>query len=418
MLVDVEQLAGQVKALDDHDLAALDDAELHDVTILLLRVRARLDAVASESLARWEQRGVWSGDQSRTSTSRLGRELRCSSRSARSALRHARRTQDVPATVAAVRAGDLSPDHIDLLAGAARVAPDRFAAEEPMLVEQCTQLRYADAERMVAYWKQHADPDGAVADADVAKASLHASPTLDDMVVLNGVLDPIGGAIFLGELRRLDQQLRHADAVSGVVRTAAQRRAAALVEMATRSAAMPKGARRPRPLFSVLLGDNGFAGLCELSAGRILPPAALAPYLDSADIETILFDGPSTVLSVSKRRSFTGAVRRAIQVRDRHCQHPSGCDVPAEECDVDHIEPWPDSQRTDQFNGRLECPTHNRHADRHDSDATPAPAREITPDDITAARNRWRHAHSQPDQPDQPDPTDDTAHPDPHGSPA
>jgi hypothetical protein len=85
-------------------------------------------------------------------------------------------------------------------------------------------------------------------------------------------------------------------------------------------------------------------------------------------MEVVLFDGPATVLSVSRRRSFTGALRRAIEVRDRHCQHPAGCDVPVDRCDVDHVVPWIAGGRTDQFNGRLECRAHNRHADLHDAD--------------------------------------------------
>jgi len=38
-------------------------------------------------------------------------------------------------------------------------------------------------------------------------ARLYASITLDKMVVINGELDAIGGAIVTGELRRLERQL-------------------------------------------------------------------------------------------------------------------------------------------------------------------------------------------------------------------
>jgi 5-methylcytosine-specific restriction endonuclease McrA len=73
------------------------------------------------------------------------------------------------------------------------------------------------------------------------------------------------------------------------------------------------------------------------------------------------------VVSVSHRRRFTGALRRAIEVRDRHCAHPSGCEVPAHLCDVDHIVPWSQGGATSQENGRLLCSTHNRlaHLVRH-----------------------------------------------------
>jgi HNH endonuclease len=66
------------------------------------------------------------------------------------------------------------------------------------------------------------------------------------------------------------------------------------------------------------------------------------------------------VISVSHKRTFTGALRRAIEVRDRHCQHPSGCDEPADRCDVDHIQPHSHGGETSQHNGRLSCWPHNR----------------------------------------------------------
>ena len=65
-----------------------------------------------------------------------------------------------------------------------------------------------------------------------------------------------------------------------------------------------------------------------------------------------------------RRRFFTGAARRAIEVRDRHCTHP-GCYVPTERCQVDHIVPFEAGGPTTVDNGRLLCPYHNRWAWNH-----------------------------------------------------
>jgi hypothetical protein len=164
----------------------------------------------------------------------------------------------------------------------------------------------------------------------------------------------------------------------------------------------------------VHVGDDTTRHLCQTASGRIRHPDTLTGSFDDADMDVVLFDGPTTVVSVSHRRSFTGAVRKAIQARDRRCQHPSGCDQPATRCDVDHIVPWPDSHRTDQWNGRLECPFHNRHPDRHDTDAQPLEPRDITIFDEIRARLRWlnlQHERTHPDEgdPDDPDDTDDAA---------
>jgi hypothetical protein len=211
------------------------------------------------------------------------------------------------------------------------------------------------------------------------------------MVAVDGMLDPVGGAIVTGELDRIVDQLRERDALSGVDRTPPQLRAAALVEMARRSAAMPDTARFSRPLFTVMLGDRSFDDLCELANGTVITPKHLAPWLTDATYEVILFDGPSTVVSVSNKRLFTGALRRAIEARDRHCQHPSGCDEPAVRCDVDHIVPASRGGPTSQGNGRLECKVHNRNPAKHDHDARPRLDRPVTRLDEIRARLRWQY---------------------------
>ncbi len=394
----VEQLHEVIDRLTALELDALTDAELHDLTIGLERARHRLAVASARCVRRWDTRGLWASDQSRSSAARLARECNTSIGTARRELLRAKRIEDLPATASAVAAGALSLDHVDLFGAACLAAPDAFAADEPMLVERCTELRFRQAAQVIGYWRHHIDDRDPMPPAEHNRA--HASTTFDGTVVVDAVLDPIGGAIVVAELDRLSEQLRLADQRDGALRTAAQRRAAALVEMATRSAATPKGARRPRPLFTLLIGDDHVRHVCELAAGQIVAPERLGPYLDVADVEVVLFDGPRTVLSVSRKRSFVGAVRRAIQVRDRHCQHPAGCDEPVDRCDVDHIDPWITSHRTDQHNGRLQCTTHNRHADKHDRPAAPPPPRVVTYLDEVRARLRWRHLHTEPDEDD------------------
>ncbi len=147
----------------------------------------------------------------------------------------------------------------------------------------------------------------------------------------------------------------------------------------------------------MLLGDDSFAELCELANGTVITPRDLIPWLGTAELETVLFDGPSTIISVSRRRSFTGALRRAIEVRDRHCQHPAGCDITADQCDVDHIVPYAQRRPDQPVQRRLECPTHNRHNDRHDHGGAPLPTRPITRLDEVRARLRWRILHEDRD---------------------
>ena len=134
------------------------------------------------------------------------------------------------------------------------------------------------------------------------------------MVDVRALLDPLGGNIVMAELNRLMEQQRRHDKHDGTVRTAGQRRADALVEMATRSRSAQPGGLRPRPLITILTGEASFARICELADGTVVTPGQIVPLLSEADIERIVFDGPDRVISVSRRRTFTGALRRAIEV--------------------------------------------------------------------------------------------------------
>jgi 5-methylcytosine-specific restriction endonuclease McrA len=155
------------------------------------------------------------------------------------------------------------------------------------------------------------------------------------------MLDPVDGAVFLHELQRLEQyefehdwaeaRAEHAERATAdrLARTAEQRRADALTEMARGSAARPDQTVPARPLFTVLVGYDAFTHLCELADGTVVHPGQLVPYLTEADIERV---------------------------------------VPAERCQIDHIVPHSQGGLTTQANGRCYCAVHNRQkGDRADA---------------------------------------------------
>jgi hypothetical protein len=130
--------------------------------------------------------------------------------------------------------------------------------------------------------------------------------------------------------------------------------------MAMRSATAPADGLRPRPLLTVTIGIDPFNHLCQTAAGTVIAPGLLVPFLSDAEIERIVYDPPNRRFEASWRRRFTGALRRIVEIRDGHCQHPSGCDEPAGRCDIDHIVPHSDGGATCLCNGQLLCAHHNR----------------------------------------------------------
>ena len=249
-----------------------------------------------------------------------------------------------------------------------------MARDEAMLVAQAAQMGFEDFYRALSYWKQLADPDGAdAADEDRKNArNVFLEASFTGMWLGQMTLDPVSGSIVSGELNRLEHDLFEADCaeakerlgrtgrIDELARTSAQRRADALVEMATRSARAPAEGIRPAPLFSVFVGYETLHGrICELENGTVVAPAALTSWLDSAYFERAIFSLGNRVDVSVRARLFSGGTRRAIELRDRMCTHPH-CYEPAESCQVDHIETWAEGGQTTQENGRLLCGFHNR----------------------------------------------------------
>jgi hypothetical protein len=82
--------------------------------------------------------------------------------------------------------------------------------------------------------------------------------------------------------------------------------------------------------------------------------------MDGAWFERIIFRPRARAECSVKARFFTGATRRAIEVRDHDgCSHEY-CEEPAENCQIDHIVPYGQGGETTQEMGRVMCGFHNR----------------------------------------------------------
>ena len=373
---EVEEAISSVDAGLDR-LLAVDPADLDQDALAryvqaVHRVQHRMAAAVDHAVGGFDLYGDPQG--ARDTSAWVAWTCRVSKRQAKASRSRARALRSMPAVDAAYCAGALSPDHVRLLGAAQRSAPELFAKVEDHLVDGAESQSFDRFARELAYFRQVADPDGTCENAKETFESrnLHASRSIDDVVFVNGMLDPIGGTVVLNELERLERDLfdhdwREARAAYGdhataadLERTPEQRRHDALVEMAQRSAAMPPDAKHARPLFTVHVGYETLHGmLSQLADGTVVCPTQLVPWLADVDVERVVFDGPSRVLDVgAKQRLFTGATRRAVEARDLFCTHES-CDVPYTRCDVDHIVRYEHDGPTIQTNGRVRCPHHN-----------------------------------------------------------
>jgi len=369
----VEDLADAISKLADMDPGVLSDSE---TIVALHRQLARLEAVATRATADWDAQQAWTADGARSGATWLMHRCHMPEAAARRRIRLGRELRHLPKTAAAWLAGDVEEGHVSMLAAhRSSVTAEVMARDEPLLVQLASELTSRAFNHALVYWHQLADPSGVEVDAAKLLADRRVSLAQTFLGAWSGdiLLDPISGSIVSSALSRIEDDLFDADwraarerlgkdPVAGdLSRTSMQRRADALVEMATRASTAPPEGKRPEPLFSVVVDLPTVTGrLCELAERTPVTPGSLVPWLDRAWIERIVFEGPSRVIDVGvQRRLFSGATRRAVEVRDRECYHDL-CDVPAHRCEVDHIAPHAWGGSTEQDNGRMACGFHNR----------------------------------------------------------
>jgi hypothetical protein len=359
------------------DLAGADPATVADGPSIkkLHGMLAQLEASVTAASASFDASGEWALDGALTAPAWLSRECRLPRAQARKVVRRGRGLTDLPLFAAAWAQGEITAHHLDAVLSVRSVATEEaLGRDEALLLDQARTLPFEPFTRALAYWEQLADPDGTEASAEEVRnrRDVYLAASFQGTWLGKMTLDPVSGVIVADELNRLDQGLFEADwaeakAEQGreptpaeLSRTPSQRRADALVEMATRSKTAPAGGRRPAPLFTVLVDYPTLAGrVCELSRSQVITPGSLVPWLDEAIVERAVFTPPGRVEVGMKSRFFMGATRRAIEIRDRDCTHPY-CDGSRYDLQVDHIVPYAQGGLTTQENGRILCGDHNR----------------------------------------------------------
>jgi hypothetical protein len=380
-----------INGLAEIDPISLSDDALGEMLVELHGEASRLLAVEAKVTSVFDIRRAWRDDGSRSLGAWLERRCHTSRRASRAQVRRAKRLRGMPLTAAALAAGEIDDEHVTILtrlAGSARkVIADAFGEAEEMLVGYAKTLGFREFVAACRYWEDVVDPDGTEDQAgdDIAARRLHVSETYRGNVVIDGLLDPVAGAVFNTALERITHELFKADwadakALHGddtraehLARTPAQRRADALVEMAKRANTAPADGKEPKPLIVFVVGyEHTGKRLCELLNRTVVTPGQIVPYLSEAEFQRMVYGPDNKIIELSKKaRFFTGGLREVLDYRDRHCTHP-GCHEPAEFSEGDHY-PVPHSHGgpTTQDNGTLHCGIHNRYAYNHVPDDDP-----------------------------------------------
>lgn len=250
--------------------------------------------------------------------------------------------------------GTLSTSHLGLLARAGRHREQLLEEHQGALVDAAQSAPPEQYRQIVRRWQALADD--IIADAEAVDAfehrRLHVSPTFEGSVVINGRLDPEGGARLIAALK---------DALPPSGGTPAQRRADALVALVT--------GERPGVTLHLIATEAtlttspaspGSSAVLDQPSSEIsglgTVPASISRRL-ACDATVGTRDAAGLSLGRS-RRLVSRSQRQALAVRDGGCSFP-GCDRPPEWTDAHHLHHWADGGNTDLDNLVLLCRRHH-----------------------------------------------------------
>jgi hypothetical protein len=361
--VGVNDLATAIRKLATEDLATRSADELGVDLVDLETASGLLEAERCRRLhAFGEQRGYVETDHT-SSTAFLIHRCRVAPGRARRLVAHANSLAEMPVALDALSDKVLSLDQIRQLIVAHDTNPDVYGHHETGLVATIAPLTVSSSARAVDYWRQAVNE--ARFESNTARLheqrKLHLSLTFEGMGRIDGWLDPEGFAYVKAALEAATPPPAHDDR-----RTPAQRRADALVDLARLtldSGDLPEsGGERPHLTVLVshdVITGNG-SGTCETIDGTVLPRSTVERISCEATVSRIVMGPNSEPLDLGRKtRVVPPHFRRAVIVRDRHCQH-SGCQRPAKWCDIHHKKPWSQGGTTNLANLELLCRRHHR----------------------------------------------------------
>ena len=368
----VEALHADLDDLLAVDVTGLPDQTVRDGLLGLLAAENRVQAAIAGWVAAFDARGLADADACRTTGVWLSAFGRRSHRAASAMVRRARLLLRLPRLAAAAAQGSVSAEHVARVGElAGQVGVDSVVPADQTLADAAAALGPEDLGRACGRIRDHLDPDG----PDPMKAFGRRELTLSDvgaMVAVRGQLDPEGGAALREAIDAFMKPPAPHDE-----RTAGQRRADALVDLARHALAhghLPTVAGM-RPQVGLLItpqtllyGEDEPPAMDDTTdrgsgtaRGDPLAPVGIPPPVEPAwlhwygsippatarrlvcdsDLWRIVLD-PSTGMPLNvgdAHRLVPWWIRRALHTRDRGCRWP-GCPTPAQWTDAHHLKEW------------------------------------------------------------------------------
>ena len=345
-------------------LARQRDETLGPIAIELREFVDRSEGISAEAVRRFEKSGAWAQDGALSMVGWLKSNGKLSGGAAMERVSMARQLEKLPETAQAFQRGDLGYQHVAILTRTAeKVGVGALKKEEASLLQAAQTMDPGKFAGVAKAFEFRVDQAAALTEANRAwsRRYLHLSEPKDGLVHLEGLLDAEGGAVVKTALDALMPVPKHDDD-----RTAAQRRADALVDLARRPLAGSKlgSTRGQRPHLVITASVEILAGVPGALAAELQGVGPIANetaqrHACDATVSWLMGKAEKDEETSREHRQIPPSIRRALVARDRDCVF-NGCHRPANWCDGHHVVWWTMGGETKLENLALVCGRHHR----------------------------------------------------------
>jgi len=290
----------------------------------------------------------------------------------------ARALDHMPIVTEKALAGDIPQRTMHLLAQARDRHRNEFPTHEAVFADIGTYLSVKDMRRAIEHWEQQINYDQALTDTRKLEhqRGLYHHQTIDGLWATTATFTPEGGHVVK---QAIDGICDPANLDAGELRSPAQRRADAVVDICSfwlthNQDAVTSGGEKPH--VTITLDYSTLQGhvkrLPEIDGALVTPHTVRRITCDAAIIPIVLGSDSEPLDVGRKTRTIPAALRRAIELRDRHCTW-LGCDAPPSWCDVHHHQHWADGGETSIANCRILCRRHHTATHHLEDEQPPEP---------------------------------------------
>jgi hypothetical protein len=344
------------------DTTALSDEELAIELIRLGRESDQVHLRFARRAAQFAARNKHDDDGFATPIDWMRFNCHLTSNAAADLIAVGQNLQRLPESVQAVSKGQIGFAHVKAMARTADAVGGNF--DEAVLLERARDSSAGKFYYVCNHYRHAADRKGYESEQAelVENRKLSISPCEDGAVLINGVLDPVGGAAFITAIEPLARKSgAHDD------RSREKRLGDALVDLslhALDSGLIPQqGSQRTHlqvtTTLETLLGLEGAPG-AELEFAKLpISSKTVERLACDCSVTRILLGSDSMVIDVGRaKRTISGPARKALNVRDRGCTWP-GCERPASWTSGHHLKHWFFGGVNDPPNLTLLCYRHH-----------------------------------------------------------